>query len=176
MMITRLLKKGKGIAAVIIAVAFLLTPAGLMAAQVKGKIQSISQKARTIQLLDVKTKKVECILFGEKTRFINAKSIKEFIVNDVVLVDYEPGQTAASIKRVLVELPPEKIIKTEEIAKLLEGPPTGYMLIDARPEKAYNAGHLPTAIVIPTKQMKEKMNLLPKDKNRLLIFYCGGPT
>ncbi|MCK5544693.1 MAG: rhodanese-like domain-containing protein [Desulfobulbaceae bacterium] len=175
-MITNLFKKGQGIAVVIIATALLLTPPGLMAAQIKGKIQSISKKARTIQLLDVKSKKVECIQFGEDTRFINAKSIKEFIVNDVVLVDYEPGQTAASIKRIMVELPPEKIIKTAEIAKLLRGPPTGYMLIDARPEKAYNKGHLPTAVNIFTPQMKGKMALLPKDKNRLLVFYCGGPT
>ncbi|MBW1798394.1 MAG: rhodanese-like domain-containing protein [Deltaproteobacteria bacterium] len=170
-MLKRLLKTG-----IVIVAAFLLIPAGLMAAQFKGKIQSISKKAKTIQVLNLKTKKIEVIRFGDKTQFINAKSIKEFIPKDVILVDYEHGKAATSIKRVLVELPPEKIIKTQEIAKLLQGPASEYMLVDARPGKAYNAGHLPTAISIFTKEMKGKMNLLPKDKNRLLIFYCGGPT
>ena len=157
-------------------VLFLLIPAWLMAAQLKGKIQSISKKAKTIQLMDVKTKKIEVIRFGQDTQFINAKSIKEFIVNDVILIDYEPGRGAQSIKRVLVELPAEKIIKTDEIARLLEGPSSKYLLVDARPVNAYNEGHIPTAIAIPTKKMKEKMHLLPKDKNKQIIFYCGGPT
>jgi len=113
-MLKRLLKTG-----IVIVAAFLLIPAGLMAAQFKGKIQSISKKAKTIQVLNLKTKKIEVIRFGDKTQFINAKSIKEFIPKDVILVDYEHGKAATSIKRVLVELPPEKIIKTQEIAKLL---------------------------------------------------------
>jgi len=171
MMLKRFWKTG-----IITIVAFLLIPAWLMAAQLKGKIQSISKKAKTIQLMDVKTKKIEVIRFGQDTQFINAKSIKEFIVNDVILVDYESGEKAKSIKRILVELPADKIIKTDEIVKLLEGSSSKYLLVDARPVKSYDVGHIPTAIVIPTKTMKGKMDLLPKDKSKLLIFYCGGPT
>lgn len=170
-MLKRFLKTGT-----ITIVAFLLIPTWLMAAQIKGKIQSISRKAKTIQLMDVKTKKIEVIRFGQGTQFINAESIKEFIINDVILIDYEPGREAKSIKRVLVELPADKIIKTDEIVKLLEGPSSEYLIVDARPVKAYDVGHIPNAIVIPTKTMKGKMDLLPKDKNKLLIFYCGGPT
>jgi rhodanese-related sulfurtransferase len=41
----------------------------------------------------------------------------------------------------------------------------------------YNQGHLPGSINIPVPMLKEqKAKVLPKDKNKLLIFYCGGYT
>jgi rhodanese-related sulfurtransferase len=49
------------------------------------------------------------------------------------------------------------------------------MIIDARPtRKKYNKGHLPMAINIPHSKFKKMTNLLPKDKNALLIYYCEG--
>lgn len=52
----------------------------------------------------------------------------------------------------------------------------GVMLIDARPKRAkYDKGHIPMAISIPDSQFAKMTDNLPKDKNSLLIFYCGGP-
>jgi rhodanese-related sulfurtransferase len=49
------------------------------------------------------------------------------------------------------------------------------MLIDARPyDVKYTKGHIPGAISIPFLQFDQKSTLLPKDKNSLLIYYCGG--
>ena len=49
------------------------------------------------------------------------------------------------------------------------------MLIDARPYKPkYIKGHIPTAINLPDAQFDKLVDKLPKDKNDLLIFYCGG--
>ena len=42
--------------------------------------------------------------FNQQTQYQNAKSIKEFIVKDVFLVDIDPVKRAPKIKRVLVEL------------------------------------------------------------------------
>ncbi len=143
------------------------------AAQLKGKIQNISNKAKTIQVVNPKDKKVTVVRFGKNTQFVNAKSMKEFIVNDLILVDYEPGQVATKIKRVLVEVPADQLISTQELAALS---PESYVLVDARPAARYDEGHLPNAISIPADAFSKKMNLLPKDKDKKLIFYCGGPT
>lgn len=168
----------KRVKASVLAAAILLfsAPAGSMAAQIKGKIQSISGKAKAIQMADVKTNKVEVIRFNDDTRFLNAGSYKELIPDDVVLVDYEPGSAAKSIKRLVVEVPPEKLVDTQRVAAVIEGSASDYLLVDARPGKRYDEGHIPTAISIPTDQFDRKKGLLPEDKGKLIIFYCGGPT
>ncbi|MFO7752303.1 MAG: rhodanese-like domain-containing protein [Desulfobacteraceae bacterium] len=49
------------------------------------------------------------------------------------------------------------------------------MLIDARPYKPkYVKGHIPHAVSIPYSKFEDKTNLLPENKEALLIFYCGG--
>ena len=53
--------------------------------------------------------------------------------------------------------------------------PENVMMVDARPYKGkYAKGHIPGAISIPFSQFDKKINLLPKDKNTLLIYYCEG--
>jgi rhodanese-related sulfurtransferase len=49
------------------------------------------------------------------------------------------------------------------------------MIIDARPYKVkYTKGYIPGAVSIPFSQFDKKTDLLPKDKDTLLIYYCGG--
>lgn len=53
--------------------------------------------------------------------------------------------------------------------------PEGVMIIDSRPYKPkYIKGHIPTAISLPDSKFDQLVDKLPKDKNSLLIFYCGG--
>ena len=55
--------------------------------------------------------------------------------------------------------------------------PEGATIIDSRPYKPkYIKGHIPTAVSLPGSQFDKMIDKLPKDKNALLIFYCGGPT
>ena len=55
--------------------------------------------------------------------------------------------------------------------------PEGVTIVDSRPYKPkYANGHIPTAVSIPDSQFDKMTDKLPQDKNRLLIFYCGGPT
>ena len=56
-------------------------------------------------MMNLKTKKVEEIRFNNQTQYQKAKSIKEFIVKDVFLVDIDSVKIASKIKRILVELP-----------------------------------------------------------------------
>jgi len=49
------------------------------------------------------------------------------------------------------------------------------MIIDARPYQVkYTKGHIPGAVSIPFSEFDKKIDLLPKDKSTLLIYYCGG--
>ena len=51
------------------------------------------------------------------------------------------------------------------------------MVIDARPKRAkYDKGHIPMAVSIPDSKFGKMIDKLPKEKNALLIFYCGGST
>ncbi len=53
--------------------------------------------------------------------------------------------------------------------------PEGVMIIDVRPYRPkYVNGHIPTAMNIPYTQFDNLKDRLPRDKNTLLIFYCGG--
>ena len=49
------------------------------------------------------------------------------------------------------------------------------VLVDSRPKrKKYDKGHLPGAISIPTTKFDRMTNQLPQEKDKLLVFYCGG--
>jgi rhodanese-related sulfurtransferase len=47
------------------------------------------------------------------------------------------------------------------------------VLIDARPDVEYQAGHLPQAISIPLDELDRRLDELPR--NRTLVVYCRGP-
>ncbi|MDP7650747.1 MAG: rhodanese-like domain-containing protein [Rhodospirillales bacterium] len=48
------------------------------------------------------------------------------------------------------------------------------VIIDARPERKFKEGHVPTAINIPDRKFAKMTGLLPEDKKTPLVFYCGG--
>ena len=47
-------------------------------------------------------------------------------------------------------------------------------LLDANGTESYQAGHIPGAIDFET-QKNNLASVLPKDKNALIVAYCGGP-
>ena len=48
-------------------------------------------------------------------------------------------------------------------------------LVDARPKRTkYDKGHIPTAVSIPDSQFDKMTDQLPRNKEKLLVFYCGG--
>ncbi len=150
--------------------------------QVKGQVKAVSNKAKTLSV-DVKEKGVFLFKFNGDTKFINFTKTNEINYPTAVVVKYKtegPDKMAISIKKALVSLPKGVTeIKTDEVAALVEkGPDAGnYLLVDARPATVASAGHIPTAVSIPVPVLAKKgAELLPEDKKKLLIFYCGGPT
>jgi rhodanese-related sulfurtransferase len=58
-----------------------------------------------------------------------------------------------------------------------EGPAkTPYTLIDSRPLVRFQEGTIPTAIHLPFIGFDKFVDRLPKDKNQLVVFFCGGLT
>jgi hypothetical protein len=143
----------------------------------KGPIVGRSNKAKTISITVGKgdAAKTMMIRFDDNTEGLDfAKK------GEAAIITWEQrgdDKFATVVKPKLAKLPEGVTqIEVDELFKLLQdhAPLT---LVDARPELRYNQGHLPGAINIPVPMLKEqKAKVLPKDKNKLLIFYCGGYT
>jgi len=50
----------------------------------------------------------------------------------------------------------------------------GVMIVDSRPARKFDKGHIPVAINISDSLFNSQVDRLPEDKSSLLIFYCGG--
>lgn len=77
-----------------------------------------------------------------------------------------------------IKTPPDKLMSYDAVAKLIaQGPEKGnYTLIDSRPLLRFQEGTIPTAINLPYPAFDKFVHLLPKDKNRLTVFFCQGVT
>lgn len=53
-------------------------------------------------------------------------------------------------------------------------PKKDVLIVDSRPARKYNKGHIVPAINISNSQFDKLTQLLPEDKGSLLVFYCGG--
>ena len=143
----------------------------------KGKVVGKSNKAKSISIVVGKGKEAKTVMvkFDDKT-----KGVKHASKGHASIIFYEmrDGQPWATVvKPKLAKLPKGVTeIKTDELKGLIDAK-SNFVLVDARPGKRYAAAHIPGAISIGTKEYKKKAaKLLPKDKNTLLITYCGGPT
>ena len=64
----------------------------------------------------------------------------------------------------------EPIGREELLERLERG---DVVLVDARPEAEYAAGHLPGALSIPPERLDELLDTLPADRD--IVAYCRGP-
>ena len=143
----------------------------------KGKVVGKSNKAKTISIAVGKGAgaKTKMVKFDDQTQGLAfAKK------GEAAIINWEQRGTdkfATVIKPKLAKLPEGVTeIKTDDLHGLMEAG-TALTLVDARPESRYNQAHLPDAISIPVPKLKKmKGEVLPKDKDKLLVFYCGGPT
>jgi len=146
------------------------------AARVKGKIFSISRKAGAIEIYDLTYGRIKVFLFSDRTKFINARSIRDFAVDERVEIRYRGKNNIQSMKKMLVWVPEDKVIRTRQLAKLIKHESETYLLIDARNWYEYQKGHLPTAIWIPVERFSNYIHLLPIEKKKLIVFYSDGIT
>ena len=154
----------------------LCVPVSSHAARLKGKIFSISRKAKTIEIYDLTYGRIKIFSYSNRTKFINARSIRDFAVNERVELRYRDKSTILSMKKMLVWVPERKVIRTRQLSSLIKEKSADYLLIDTRTWYDYQKGHLPTAIWIPADRFANYIHLLPIDKKKLIVFYSEGLT
>ncbi len=143
----------------------------------KGKIAGKSNKAKTISIVVGKGDKAKTMMvkFDDKTTGLEFAEKGE-----AAIINWEMRGTdkfATSVKPKLAKLP-EGVseIKTDELKDLVASG-SDIMIIDSRPASRYAQSHLPGAVSLPVGDMKAKAaDILPTAKEKLLVFYCGGPT
>jgi rhodanese-related sulfurtransferase len=70
----------------------------------------------------------------------------------------------------------KNLVDTDFVKEYAQIPPRkDVVIVDSRPAaRRFDNGHIPSAINIPDSQFEKLKHLLPEDKGKLLIFYCGG--
>ncbi len=159
----------------VIFIALLPISWSLMATEIIGKIQSISTQAKVIQFINLKSKEVAVIKYNEHTKLASAESFEELTVNTKFKAIVDNKMNASEIKRILVKLPKQQIIDTDQLAEMIEAG-ENLFIGDARPIGQYNIGHLPGAVATPANELAKNITWLPKNKSTPLVFYCGGVT
>lgn len=149
-----------------------------LAEVVTGSVKSVTNTARSIAI-EVANKGVLVFKFDAATQFKNASSASDIIADEVLTVDFSQvgaENLAKSITKVIAPLPSGVTrISAEELQQLMKKGGESFVLIDSRPAGRYVQGHLPGAVSIPLNELeKEGEKMLPTDRAKTLVFYCGG--
>ncbi len=147
---------------------------------IRGRLGSVSMKAETLK---VDTGGGSWLVnFDDDTSLEGAEAFNKIGKGKEVLVTYYEEDGLLIAESVDVKAPaklaPEQLIKVDELAPLVtQGPEkANFTIVDARPGKLFIQGHIPGAISIYDAQFDKNLDKLPKNKENLLVFYCGGPT
>lgn len=146
----------------------------------RGTLGNVSQKAETIQIQTANA--TWLVRYGDNTKLTGAENLSRIPKEKEIAIAFTEKDGSLYADSVSVKqpakVPAEKLIKVEEIVKLVAmGPDKGnFALVDSRPGPRYHEGHIPGATLIYDADFDKNAEKLPKDKDKLLIFYCGGVT
>ncbi len=101
--------------------------------------------------------------------YLKSTSISLIIIGVLLLAGCLPNFGSKEAKTVLEQYWPPENLKT-----LTENPESGISIIDVRPAKAYESGHISTALSFPSAEIALRLKELSLDQ--YLIIYCetGG--
>lgn len=142
----------------------------------RGTLGGISQKAETFS---INAGAIWTVKFDDKTKLAGwpppvGKLPKEKEIA-VTYIDRDGETYAQSISvKQPAQLPPDKVVNTDFVADRVDKGDA--LIIDSRPAIRFYEGAIPGAINIFDADFDKHIDKLPKDKNRMLIFYCAGPT
>lgn len=156
-------------------------------ASLRGYFDNVAFKSSSIQLnLGTAT---EIVRFDAKTLRVvdagkeqKAEHLREVRKGHEARIEYveKDGVKVASLISFKgpIQIAQEKLVFYPEVAKLVaQGPEAGgYTLIDSRPLPRFQEGTIPTAINLPFPAFDKLVERLPKDKERLVVFFCQGVT
>ncbi len=147
---------------------------------IRGKLGGVSMKTATIK---VDTGGGSWLInFDDDTALNGAEALNKIPADHEVLISYRQEDGVLLAESVAVKpaatLDPALVINLDELAPLIEQGPekAKFTIVDARPGKLFGEGHIPGAISIYDAQFEKNLDKLPKNKDNLIVFYCGGPT
>lgn len=146
----------------------------------RGSLGAVSMKAETVQVQVGPA--VWLVKFDADTKVVGAEAIGKIKKAHEISVAFTEKDGKLYAVNIGVKPPmkvaEEKLMKTDELAKLVAlGPEKGnFVLVDSRPGPRYHEGHIPGSILIFDAEFDKHIDKLPKEKDKLLIFYCGGVT
>ena len=142
----------------------------------RGKLVGHSEKFGTVQVTVGPL--VWIVQYDDATKFKGVKDAGAIPRNKEIAVTFKGGEreplaTRISMKQPYV-LPEGQEITLDELKSAMDsGKP--FTLVDARPPKAFFAGHIPGAKLMPYPKFESMYEqVLPEDKGQLVVFYCGG--
>ena len=148
---------------------------------VRGTMVAVSDKFKTIQVAAGNV--VWVIKYGDDLKLQGVTKLADIPKEKEIGVKFtrdekSPYAISLSVKPA-AKVAPEKLVTLEEMTKLVAlGPEKGnFMVFDSRPAPKCIEGQIPYTISLPFDKFDAlKDKLLPKEKDKLLIFYCGGVT
>lgn len=148
---------------------------------VRGTMVSVSDKFKTINVAVGSL--VWVIKYGDDLKLTGTEKLMTVPKDKEIGITFTGGEKTPYAVSLSVKPPakiaPEKLVSVEDMSKLVtEGTEKGkFVLVDSRPAPRYNEGHLPYAVSMPNDKFDSlKDKILPKEKDKLVIFYCAGPT
>lgn len=142
----------------------------------RGTLGNLSQKA---EIFSINAGAIWNIKFDDSTKLIgwNAQIGKIPRDKEIAVTFVQKGNElyARSISvKPPARIPPEKLVNVEQVAEHVEK--SDAVIIDSRPAARFIEGSIPGAINIYDAEFDKNIDKLPKDKDKLLIFYCAGVT
>jgi rhodanese-related sulfurtransferase len=137
--------------------------------KIDGATEIVAFDEATLQVLDGgKAKPVDAMRDIAKGKEARVVYVEKDGVKRATLVSFKGPITIAA----------DKLIGYDDVGKLVAlGPDKGeYTLIDSRPLPKFQEGTIPTAINLPYPAFDKLVDRLPKDKSRLVVFFCQGVT
>jgi hypothetical protein len=158
------------------------------AGTLRGNFDSVAYKTKSVQIkIDEAT---EILRFDDQLKAMNMQAPADFPDQPLralpkgkeVRIEFteKDGKKFATLisAKTPIKVAPEKQVKTEDVEKLIaQGPAKGkYMLVDARPAPRFQEGSIPTAVNIPFAAFDKMVDKLPQEKDKLIVYFCGGVT
>lgn len=154
---------------------------------VRGKIVSVSDGFKsfnvTVGPLVWIIKYNDNLKVKEGEKFSGPETLKTIRKDHEVLVNYTGDESSPVAVQLAIKqpykIPAEQQISLDELKKLVAaGTEKGnFLLVDSRPPAMFAEGHMAGAISLPYPKFSQLApKLLPADKEKLIIFYCGGET
>ncbi len=144
------------------------------AGEINGTVEFVLSSTGLIRV----NEEIEVVALDKVAAIKGVDSFRSLETGDRIRVKYSKEIAGVKIAdeieaESLVSLDPRYLINTDELISLLNKR-QGVMLVDSRPRKQYGAGHIPGAISIPDSEFEFHIRKLPRNKEKLMIFYSDA--